>query len=76
MITTMKQIHILLLSLLVGLTPAWASLSVKVEEPKLTGSKAVIKLTMTSTFTTKIESARAVAFLLDDKGKVMGQSAQ
>jgi len=73
---TMKLKHVLIWVALLLLTPAWASLSVKVDEPKLTGSKAVIKLTMISTFTNKIESARAVAFLLDDKGKAVGQSAQ
>lgn len=72
----MKSIHILACLVLSTVNTAWASLTVKVDEPKLTGSKAVIKLTMTSTFTNKIESARAVAFLLDDNGKAVGQSAQ
>lgn len=72
----MKLRSALICVVLLSLNSAWAALSVKLDEPKLTGSKAVIKLTMTSTFTNKIESARAVAFLLDDKGKVLGQSAQ
>lgn len=53
-----------------------ASLSVKVSEPQLTGSKAVIKLELKNTFTEKIESARAACFLLDDKGEMVGQSTQ
>ena len=50
-----------------------AAFNVKVFEPKQVGQKAVIKLTMKNTFTEKIESARAQVFLLDDKGKVVGQ---
>lgn len=72
----MKLASSLIVTGLLMLTPAWAALSVKVDEPKLTGSKAVIKLTMTSTFTNKVESARAVAFVVDEKGKVLGQTAQ
>ena len=58
------------------MSTGWAALSVMVDDPKLTGSKAVINLTMTSSFTNKVESARAVAFVVDDKGKVLGQTAQ
>jgi hypothetical protein len=66
----------LVFSALLAWNTAQAALSVKVDEPKVTGSKAVIKLTMSSTFTKKVESARAVAFVLDEKGKMLGQSAQ
>ena len=52
---------------------AEAKLEVKVSEPKTTGKKALIKLELKNTFTEKIESARAVVFLLDDQGKVVGQ---
>ena len=55
---------------------AHASLVVKVGEPKTTGGKAVIKLEMTNTFKDKIESARAVVFLFDDQGKVVGQTTR
>jgi len=48
-------------------------LEVTVNEPKTTGSKAIIKLELKNTFKEKIESARAVVFLLDDQGKVVGQ---
>jgi hypothetical protein len=53
-----------------------AKLLVKVDEPKIVGKKSVIKLTIKNTFKEKIESARAQIFLLDDQGKVVGQSAQ
>src|SRR5438477_279517 len=55
---------------------ARASLIVRAEEPKQTGNKVVIKLTMTNTFQKKIESARAQIFLLDDEGKVVAQATQ
>jgi hypothetical protein len=53
-----------------------AALVIKVDEPKFTGSKAIIKLELKNTFTQKIESARAVIFLLGDQGKVVGQEAR
>jgi len=53
-----------------------ANLVVKVAEPKTTGSKSVVKLELKNTFSQKIESARAVLFLLDDQGKVIGQSTK
>jgi hypothetical protein len=51
---------------------ARADLTVKVSDPKRTGDKVVIKLEMKNTFAEKIESARAVVFLLDEQGKVVG----
>jgi methionine-rich copper-binding protein CopC len=55
---------------------AHATLIVTLNEPKATGGKAVIKLTMTNTFTESIESARAVVFLFDDQGKMVGQGTR
>jgi hypothetical protein len=49
---------------------------VKVDAPKIAGTKAVVKLTVKNTFTEKVDSARAVAFLLDDKGKVVAQASR
>jgi hypothetical protein len=62
--------------LLISLNAASAALTVKIDEPKRTGTKAIIKLMMKNTFAEKIESARAVLFLIDDQGKVVGQSIQ
>ena len=62
-------------SLIACLTVAQAALVVKVDEPKITGSKAVIALELKNTFTNNIESVRAVVFLLDDQGKMAGQAA-
>jgi hypothetical protein len=62
--------------LLAGVVFARGDLSIKVDEPRSTGSKAVVKLTMKNSYTNAVESARAVVFLIDDKGKVVGQRAE
>lgn len=53
-----------------------AQLVVTVSSPKITGQKAVVPLTMKNNFTEKVESARAVVFLLDGDGKMVGQSTR
>ena len=53
-----------------------AELCVKVEESKPAGTKAIVKLTMKNTYSTTVESARAVVFLVDDNGKVVGQKTE
>ncbi len=53
-----------------------AQLAVAVSSPKVTGNKAVVSLTMTNNFIEKIESARAAVFLLDEDGKMIGQSTR
>ena len=62
--------------LALGAALANAQLLVSPGVPKVTGKKAVIKLTIKNTFSEKIESARAQVFLLDDKGKVVGQAVK
>ncbi len=62
--------------LLVSLSAARADLVVKVGEPKRVGPKTVIRLVMRNTFKEKVESARAQVFLLDEKGKVVGQAVR
>lgn len=52
---------------------AQAQLAVIVSSPKVVGQKAVVPLAMGNKFTEKIESARAVVFLLDEQGKAVGQ---
>ena len=56
-----------------GQSSASAALSVKLDKPKTTGSKAVVKLTMKNTFTEKIEGARATVFLIGEQDKIIGQ---
>src|SRR5437867_10281707 len=53
-----------------------AKLLVKVEEPKKSGNKAVVKLTIRNTFKEKVESARASLLLLTDDDRLAGQSSQ
>jgi len=53
-----------------------AALVVTVDQPKISGSKAVVTLTMKNTLTEQIESARAAVFLLDEQGKMVGQSTK
>ncbi len=62
--------------LLLGTTLAHAQLAVTVFPPKVTGQKAVVPLAMRNGFSEKIESARAVVFLLDEQGKMVGQGTR
>jgi hypothetical protein len=62
--------------LLALLLTASAQLAVTVSPPKMVGQKAIVKLAMKNGLAQKIESARAVCFLLDDTGKMIGQSAK
>jgi len=50
-----------------------AQLSVTVSSVKVTGQKAIVPLTLKNTFADKIESARAVVFLMDEQGQMVGQ---
>lgn len=61
---------------LLAAVSAHAQLAVTVTPPKLTGSKAVVKLELKNMFAEKVESARAVVFLLDDQGKMAGQATR
>jgi hypothetical protein len=53
-----------------------AQLAVTVLPPKIEAQKAVVGLKMRNGFAEKIESARAICFLLDEQGKMVGQSAK
>jgi hypothetical protein len=57
-------------------TSATAQLAVTVMPPKITAQKAIVQLKMKNNLTNKVESARAVCFLLDDQGKMVGQSTK
>jgi hypothetical protein len=50
-----------------------AELAITVLPVKMIGQKAIVPLTMKSTFTNKIDSARAQVFLFDAEGKVVGR---
>src|SRR5882672_12351646 len=55
---------------------AKAQLAVTVMPPNIAGQKAVVQLKITNNFTNKVESARAVCFLLDEQGKMVGQATK
>lgn len=53
-----------------------AQLAVTISPVQATGSKAIVPLTMKNGFAERIQSARAVCFLLDDQGKMVGQASR
>lgn len=63
----------ILLVYLLGLIASHAQLAVTVSPPKVAGQKAVVPLATRNGFAERIESARAVVFLLDEQGKMVGQ---
>ena len=66
----------LFLLLLLGALTAEAQLAVEMSPLKLVGQKAVVKLELKNGFAERIESARAVCFLIDDQGKMVGQATK
>ena len=68
---TTKYILVLLFGAMT--VAAQAQLSVTVSPPMVVGQKAVVRLAMRNGFSEKVESARAVVFLLDEQGKTVGQ---
>lgn len=71
----MKTMKILA-CLFLGVLTAQAQLAVTVSPPKLAGQKAVVQLKLKNDFTNAVQSARAVCFLLDDQGRMVGQSTK
>jgi hypothetical protein len=66
----------ILAALLLCAASARAQLAVSVSPVKVIGQKAIVPLVMKNNLTDKVESARAVCFLLDDQGKMIGQSTK
>lgn len=54
-------------------TLAFSQLSVTVLPVKIANQKAIVPMNLTNDFTEKIESARAVVFLMDEQGRMVGQ---
>jgi hypothetical protein len=69
------KFNLALVASLVALT-AQAQLAVTVSPPKITGQKAIVPLEITNNLAESVESARAICFLLDEQGKMIGQSAK
>ena len=67
---------ILLIALLLIPRGAIAQLIVTVSLPKMVGQKTVISMAIRNGLPEKIESARAVTFLMDEQGKMVGQNTQ
>jgi hypothetical protein len=65
-----------LLLLLFTILAAHAQLGVTVLPLKLIGQKAVVPLAMTNGLAERVESARAVVFLLDEQGRMAGQATR
>ena len=70
------KIAILSCLLLVYALVASAQLVVTVSPPKVVGQKAVVQLAMKNNLAAKVESARAMCFLLDEQGQMIGQSSK
>jgi len=51
-----------------------AQLTVTVSPPKVIGQKAIVPLAFKNGLLEEVESARAVVFLLDERGKAAGQA--
>jgi len=71
----MKTI-IALATLWLATAASQAQLSVTVLPAKITSQKAVVPLAFKNNLNEKIESARAAVFLLDEQGKMVGQSTK
>ena len=65
-----------ILILAAGLMSALAQLAVMVSPPKVIGQKAVIPMSLRNGLSEKVESARAVVFLLDEQGKMVAQATR
>jgi len=65
-----------ILFFLIWASTAVAQLAVNVLPPKTVGQKTVVTLELTNMLAEPIQSARAVCFLSDGQGKVVGQSAK
>jgi hypothetical protein len=55
---------------------AHGQVNVTVSSPKAVGQKVLVELAMTNNLTVKVESARAICFLLDGHGKLVGESTK
>jgi hypothetical protein len=71
----MNSIKFLLLLLICTLT-VHAQLVVLVSPVKIVGQKAVATLEMTNNLAQSVKSARAICFLVDERGKMIGQSSK
>ncbi|HEV2327216.1 MAG TPA: hypothetical protein VGY56_00325 [Verrucomicrobiae bacterium] len=64
------------ISILAVCVIAQAQLTVTVAPPKTKGQKAVVELTIKNELTNEVKSARAICILVDEQGKMVGQSTK
>ncbi len=57
-------------------TTVQAQLAVRVSPPNIAAQKGIVQLKMKNNLTNRVESARAVCFLLDEQGEMVGQSTK
>jgi hypothetical protein len=72
----MRKTAVLFFVSVMAATAIHAQLMVTVAPPKIVGQKAVVPLALKNSLPEKIESARAVVFLIDEQGKIAGQASQ
>lgn len=72
----MKNIMNILIVLGFAISGLQAQIEVSVKETKQTGQKALVELEMKNTYSQNLKAARVWVFLMDEKGKVVGQKAQ
>ena len=72
----MKISHFLPIAALGFVLSANAQLSVTISPPKTVGQKADISMEFKNSLDKKVESVRAVTFLLDENGKVIAQATR
>ena len=68
--------HTIASLMLFGAFSASCQLAVNVFPPKLGADKVIVPMTMKNGFAERVESARAVCFILDDQGKLVGQASR
>jgi hypothetical protein len=71
-----KNMRIRLLAAILFPLIASAQLTVTVSPVRVTAQKAVVPLALKNGLSEKIESARAVVFLFDEQGKMIGQGTK
>ncbi len=70
----MKRFEIVLCLMLMQAVSIKAQLALDVSEPKIIGRKAIVPLSLRNGLSKDIESARAIMFLIDGEGKVVGRA--
>ena len=67
---------VMLCGIFLSLQAVQAQLLVKVSPPKISGQKVLVRMDFKNAFADKVTSARAVVFLLDEKGKMISQETR